>query len=325
MKSGRKVARLRKKGLIDNDLLSLTTTRHNITYLTTNPDKQFEKEYSVGVNGTWPWVALFTSTVAVSSFDWLNSWTPLGSLTIRPPIVNVNYNDTVVVHAINGLGDGPTSIHHHVSSPFSSLSLFSRFASSSVCPFRTGIILQRYELLRWSSCCNSMRYSSWSNSRLHRSGRSSMGNLLVRSALPILHCLDLEARTDGKFAHRLGGTHTLELITKMDSEPLWSFMHRQNLTSTTRSTLSSYRIGTINVQRRRSRNSWVNTTLPEQVNLILPLSFLLSSTRAYAGDDRDNRTRTRLVVDLCCSRRYLPSFERECQIQRRSFDSFRSW
>ncbi|GAA6021208.1 hypothetical protein JCM11491_001607 [Sporobolomyces phaffii] len=57
---------------------------HNITYLTTNPDKQFEKQYSVGVNGTWP-----------------------------PPIVNVNYNDTVIVHAMNGLGDGPTSVHHH--------------------------------------------------------------------------------------------------------------------------------------------------------------------------------------------------------------------
>ncbi|GAA5939105.1 uncharacterized protein JCM15063_004427 [Sporobolomyces koalae] len=57
---------------------------HNITYLTTNPDGKFDKQYTVGVNGTWP-----------------------------PPIVNVNYNDTVTVHAINGLGDGPTSVHHH--------------------------------------------------------------------------------------------------------------------------------------------------------------------------------------------------------------------
>ncbi|GAA6063031.1 hypothetical protein JCM10212_001010 [Sporobolomyces blumeae] len=56
---------------------------HNITYLTTNPDGQFDKEHTVGVNGTWP-----------------------------PPIVNVNYNDTLTVHAINGL-DQPTSVHHH--------------------------------------------------------------------------------------------------------------------------------------------------------------------------------------------------------------------
>ncbi|GAA5912089.1 uncharacterized protein JCM6883_007107 [Sporobolomyces salmoneus] len=67
---------------------SLAATReywHNITYTTSNPDGEFEKPYTVGTNGTWP-----------------------------PPIVEVNYNDTLIVHAINGLGSGhSTSIHHH--------------------------------------------------------------------------------------------------------------------------------------------------------------------------------------------------------------------
>ncbi|GAA5959158.1 hypothetical protein JCM21900_001410 [Sporobolomyces salmonicolor] len=56
---------------------------YNLTFVTTNPDGLYDKPYTVGVNGTWP-----------------------------PPILNVNYNDTVRVHALNSL-DQPTSIHHH--------------------------------------------------------------------------------------------------------------------------------------------------------------------------------------------------------------------
>ncbi|GAA5995608.1 multicopper oxidase [Rhodotorula paludigena] len=55
---------------------------YNLTYVTASPDG-FEKEWSVGVNGTWP-----------------------------PPILEVNYNDTVRVHALNSL-DSPSSLHHH--------------------------------------------------------------------------------------------------------------------------------------------------------------------------------------------------------------------
>ncbi|BGP27055.1 ferroxidase fet3 [Rhodotorula toruloides] len=55
---------------------------YNISYTTAAPDG-VEKPFTVGVNGTWP-----------------------------PPILNVKFNDTVRVHAYNGL-DAPTSIHHH--------------------------------------------------------------------------------------------------------------------------------------------------------------------------------------------------------------------
>ncbi|GAA6030923.1 hypothetical protein JCM8097_008938 [Rhodosporidiobolus ruineniae] len=55
---------------------------YNLTYVTASPDG-YEKDYVVGVNGTWP-----------------------------PPILNVNQGDTVRVHAYNSL-DGPSSLHHH--------------------------------------------------------------------------------------------------------------------------------------------------------------------------------------------------------------------
>ncbi|KIJ51820.1 multicopper oxidase [Sphaerobolus stellatus SS14] len=55
----------------------------NITYTTANPDNAFER-HVIGVNGTWP-----------------------------PPPVEITSNDTLVVHAINGLGDASTALHHH--------------------------------------------------------------------------------------------------------------------------------------------------------------------------------------------------------------------
>ncbi|GHJ88753.1 hypothetical protein NliqN6_5155 [Naganishia liquefaciens] len=55
----------------------------NITYATANPDKLFERRV-IGVNGTWP-----------------------------PPMIQVNQNDTVRVHAYNGLGDQSTALHTH--------------------------------------------------------------------------------------------------------------------------------------------------------------------------------------------------------------------
>ncbi|KAJ9102848.1 hypothetical protein QFC19_004576 [Naganishia cerealis] len=55
----------------------------NITYATANPDKLFERRV-IGVNGTWP-----------------------------PPMIQVNQNDTVRVHAYNGLGDQATALHTH--------------------------------------------------------------------------------------------------------------------------------------------------------------------------------------------------------------------
>ncbi|TNY21325.1 laccase [Rhodotorula diobovata] len=55
---------------------------YNITYTKASPDG-FEKDWVVGVNGTWP-----------------------------PPILNVKANDTVRIHALNNL-DMACSIHHH--------------------------------------------------------------------------------------------------------------------------------------------------------------------------------------------------------------------
>ncbi|KIM31143.1 Ferroxidase [Serendipita vermifera MAFF 305830] len=54
----------------------------NITYATANPDGLFERRV-IGVNGTWP-----------------------------PPPIEITRNDTLKVHALNGL-DVPTSLHHH--------------------------------------------------------------------------------------------------------------------------------------------------------------------------------------------------------------------
>ena len=64
-------------------LLSRTCYRRwNITYTTANPDGLLPRRV-VGVNNTWP-----------------------------PPSIEVSSNDTLRVHAINGI-DVPTSLHHH--------------------------------------------------------------------------------------------------------------------------------------------------------------------------------------------------------------------
>ncbi|KAG8777671.1 ferroxidase fet3 [Serendipita sp. 407] len=62
--------------------LSLSPFRWNITYARANPDGLFERRV-IGVNGTWP-----------------------------PPPIEAKKNDTLKVHAINGL-DVPTGLHHH--------------------------------------------------------------------------------------------------------------------------------------------------------------------------------------------------------------------
>ncbi|CDH49287.1 fet3 protein [Lichtheimia corymbifera JMRC:FSU:9682] len=54
----------------------------NITYTTANPDGLFERRV-IGVNNTWP-----------------------------PPVLEVNENDTLVIHTHNGL-DEPTALHAH--------------------------------------------------------------------------------------------------------------------------------------------------------------------------------------------------------------------
>jgi len=101
-------------------------------------------------------------------------------VSYSPPIVEVNYNDTLVVHATNGLGDGPTSIHHHVSQL---LLLFSLTYYFLMTLRWSGYLLQRFELLRRSTGSHSMRNSSWRHFELHRSRRSTMGYLLVSTSL----------------------------------------------------------------------------------------------------------------------------------------------
>lgn len=65
-------------------LVSAATVEHwwNITYVNANPDGLFERRV-IGVNGTWP-----------------------------PPPLEIGSNDTLIVHALNGI-DQPTSLHHH--------------------------------------------------------------------------------------------------------------------------------------------------------------------------------------------------------------------
>ncbi|KAH7105424.1 Fet3 protein [Auriculariales sp. MPI-PUGE-AT-0066] len=56
----------------------------NITYVDgVNPDGLFARR-AIGVNGTWP-----------------------------PPPIRTTVNDTLILHAHNGLGDQPASVHHH--------------------------------------------------------------------------------------------------------------------------------------------------------------------------------------------------------------------
>lgn len=54
----------------------------NISYTTANPDGLFQRRV-IGINGTWP-----------------------------PPPVEIASNDTLVIHAYNGI-DQPSSLHHH--------------------------------------------------------------------------------------------------------------------------------------------------------------------------------------------------------------------
>ncbi|GJJ10822.1 hypothetical protein Clacol_005050 [Clathrus columnatus] len=65
-------------------LVGAATVEHwwNITYVDANPDGLFERRV-IGVNGTWP-----------------------------PPPLEITSNDTLIVHAFNGI-DKPTSLHHH--------------------------------------------------------------------------------------------------------------------------------------------------------------------------------------------------------------------
>jgi iron transport multicopper oxidase len=74
----------------------------NITYVDNiNPDGLYPRRV-VGVNGTWPLVSLFISG--------------LGRVLIfayRIPPMQVDSNDTLILHAYNGLGDQPTTVHHH--------------------------------------------------------------------------------------------------------------------------------------------------------------------------------------------------------------------
>ncbi|KAG8856957.1 ferroxidase fet3 [Tulasnella sp. 330] len=63
--------------------LSSSGRAWNISYAQANPDGLFERRV-ITVNGTWP-----------------------------PPPIEMNQNDTSVLHVYNGLGDVATAIHHH--------------------------------------------------------------------------------------------------------------------------------------------------------------------------------------------------------------------
>src|SRR4051812_17732385 len=59
------------------------TYNFNITWVTTNPDGQFERT-TIGINGAWPL-----------------------------PIIEANVGDTVIVNVDNQLGNQTTSLHFH--------------------------------------------------------------------------------------------------------------------------------------------------------------------------------------------------------------------
>jgi hypothetical protein len=76
----------------------------NITYVEgANPDGLFERRV-VGVNNTWPYVVLFQLVIAEIIIYTL-------SLS-RPPPIEVESTDKLLLHVTNSL-DQPTTLHHH--------------------------------------------------------------------------------------------------------------------------------------------------------------------------------------------------------------------
>jgi iron transport multicopper oxidase len=103
---------------------------YNISYVQgVNPDGLAERR-AIGINGTWPYVyflyfsflsrSVITAGVIdthILSTNQLNfgMFSPHFFLTaplFRPPLIEVNTTDNLVVHATNGLSE-PTTIHHH--------------------------------------------------------------------------------------------------------------------------------------------------------------------------------------------------------------------
>lgn len=74
----------------------------NITYVeNASPDGLFERRV-IGVNNTWPYVF----TIHFFRAD------KLIKVYFRPPPVDVQTTDSLVVHVLNSL-DKPTTLHHH--------------------------------------------------------------------------------------------------------------------------------------------------------------------------------------------------------------------
>lgn len=80
----------------------------NITYVEdANPDGLYPRRV-IGVNGTWPYVILPPPSLVYLSVRARTD----GLEWYRPPMIEVNSTDDLLVHALNSL-DEPTSIHHH--------------------------------------------------------------------------------------------------------------------------------------------------------------------------------------------------------------------
>lgn len=84
----------------------------NITYVEdANPDGLYPRRV-IGVNGTWPYVILPPPPSLIYLSVRARTDVCVGVEWYRPPMIEVNSTDDLLVHALNSL-DEPTSIHHH--------------------------------------------------------------------------------------------------------------------------------------------------------------------------------------------------------------------